>query len=203
LSDIKYAYPLILNKVTYYARNLFRLRVAALICALVAGCSMSPAGVPIESLNARPQGIPAQQVHADARGPIIRFARGAAEGVPFEMSAYDTASGRCVALVLAGAGSAGCIPLGELPDDDVLTRLAGGGTSQSVNPEAGLAAPAVEAVWVELRDGRRVDGHVVDLRPAIDTSVYFFFLAPNADAQSLVAADDDGAVLTRIELEGE
>ena len=182
---------------------MFRPPVAVVIGALVAGCLVSPAGVAIESLDARPLSIPAQQVHADARGPIIRFAQGTAEGVAFEMSAYDTASGRCVALVLAGAGSAGCIPLGELPDDDVLTRLAGGGTSQSVNPEAGLAAAAVAAVWVELRDGGRVDGHVVDLRPAIDTSVYFFFLAPNADAQSLVAADDGGAVLTRIDLEDE
>ena len=203
MSDIQYAYPLILNKVTYYARNLFRPPVAVVIGALVAGCSVSPAGVAIEGLDARPLSIPAQQVHADARGPIIRFAQGTAEGVAFEMSAYDTASERCVALVLAGAGSAGCIPHGELPDDDVLTRLAGGGTSQSVNPDAGLAAPEVAAVWVELGDGRRVDGHVADLRPAIDTSVYFFFLASSADARSIVATDDDGEVLNRIDLEGE
>lgn len=169
MSDSKYAYRLMLNKVTCYARNVFRPRAAAVICAVVAGCSLSPAGAFIESLDARPQQIPAQQGHTDAREPIIRFAQG------------------------------------ELPDDAIRTRLAGGGTVQSskANPEAGLAAPAVAAVWVELQDGRRVNGQVVDHRPAIDTSVYFFVLDPNADAQALVAADGGGAVLTRIDLDGE
>lgn len=179
------------------------MRVAAVICALLTGCSPSPAEVAVEPLDVRPQVIPAQQVHADARGPVVQFAEGAADGVPFEMSLYDTASERCVALVLAEAESAGCLPIAELPDDDVLTRLAGGGTEQSVNPEAGLAAPAVAAVWVELDDGRRVDGHVVDLRPAIDASAYFFFLVANADSRSIVAAADDGQVLKRIDLEDE
>lgn len=189
MSDIKCTYPLILNKGTHCAQNVLPLRVAAAMCALFVGCSVSPADVAVESLAVRPQGIPAHQVHAGALGPIMRFAQVTAEGVPFEMSAYDTASGRCVALVPAGAGRAGCVPLGELPDD-VLTRLAGGGTSQAVNPDAGLAGLAVAAVWLEPKDGRRVDGHVVDLRPAIDTSVYVFFLVWDADAHSIAAAGD-------------
>lgn len=175
----------------------------AVFVALLAGClpSSRPADVIVTDLDAEPREIPGRQVHEDAHGPVIRFASGSADGITFEISAFDTGAMRCIALELAQSASSGCIPLEELPDDDVLTRLAGGGTLERVNPEAGLAPPEVASVWVELGDGRRVDARVVDLRPALDTSVYFFLLGRDADARVLVAASEAGEVLKRIRLD--
>lgn len=179
-------------------------RVAPYVAAaLLVGCGLLPApdaGIQIAELDTTPRRIETGGPASNPAGPAVEIVRGRVDEILSVVVQRD-AAGVCMAIHRGGDGSQIC---GPLPGEEGMGAFGpvstGGQEGAPVFEVAGIVDPTVASVILELEDGMRASGLLVPLEPAgIDGSAFFVYL-PQIVPNSLVALDQDGDELGRLEM---
>lgn len=163
-----------------------RAAAALLALALVAGCAtwqapdpgQIPAG-PIEPFSEMDEPV----------GPLVELGSGRTQGIGWRYAVYRSATGICLIGESPATGWSGCT---EEPGDLALP-MTGAASSEHATFVDGLASDEVEAVVVELADGRRIPATLWSLA-AIDADGQAFLAVVRAPAEArrVVALDAAG-----------
>jgi len=139
----------------------------------------------------------------DAVGPVVGVARGRVDGSAFRLVAYRGTKGNCIWFEWMSSSSQGC---GQMPNHRPLLERTFEMTT-TATPDwrpgyvMGLVSPVAARVWVEDVKGERASAHVFDLTPAdIEVDAYVVFLPAELDMRWLVAVDQQGAVVGRLDI---
>ncbi len=174
---------------------------AVLAAALIVGCGLLPepdVGIEIAELDATPRQIETGGPADAPEGPAVEIVRGRVDEI-LSVVVQRGAAGVCLAIYRGAHGSTSC---GPIPGEDgVLEPFGMVSSSQEGDPVfevAGIVAPTVASVVLELEDESRASALLVSLQPAeIDASAFFVYLSEGVP-HSVVALGPDGEELARL-----